>query len=84
MAIVKLFGAFAEMAGWRERTIEVSSLSALRAAVAEAHPDLPGRLDEAATLVILNGAILPVSLRGDDRPLDQDDEVAFGPPVSGG
>ena len=84
MATVKLFGAFSDMAGWSERTLEGSTLGALKAAIAADDARLGERLDHASTLVILNAVLTPRSLRGDDQPIASTDEVAFGPPVSGG
>lgn len=84
MATVKLFGAFQDMAGWAGREIDVTTLGAVKAAVAESDPRLRERLDHPSTLVILNAAIIPHSLRCDDAPVAKSDEIAFGPPVSGG
>ena len=84
MATVKLFGAFQDMAGWAEREIDVATLGAVKAAVADSDPRLLERLDHPSTLVILNATITPHSLRRDDAPVSTSDEIAFGPPVSGG
>ena len=84
MAIVKLFGAFAETAGWRDAEIDAATLDALRQVLIADHPGLTDRLDHPSTFVVLNGAILPPAARAGDRALTPTDEIAFGPPVSGG
>lgn len=84
MATVKLFGAFQDLAGWAEREIEASTLGEAMAVVSGSHSGLADRLIHPSTLVILNATLLPRSLRVDDHPLAAFDELAFGPPVSGG
>jgi molybdopterin converting factor small subunit len=84
MAVVKLFGAFQDRAGWSERVLEVATLGEAVAAIAEEGSELSERLAHRSTLVILNATILPWGQRSDDLPLAADDEIAFGPPVSGG
>jgi molybdopterin converting factor small subunit len=84
MATVKLFGVFRDLAGWSEKEIDLATLGALKATLAEAHPGLSARLDHATTLVIRNALLLRPSERVDDLPLAASDEIAFGPPVSGG
>lgn len=84
MATVKLFGAFRDMAGWAERDVPASTLGEAMAAVAEGHPALGERLVHPATLVILNATVVPGSLRSAGHPVSDTDELAFGPPVSGG
>lgn len=84
MAQVTLFGAFQDLAGWRTRRIEAPTLGALKAAVADGDGRLAERLGHGSTLVILNQTIAPQGLVGDDAALSVDDEVGFGPPVSGG
>ena len=84
MATVKLFGAFQDMAGWSERDIDAATLGEAMAAVADRHERLRERLVHPSTLVILNAALLPRGMRGDDHPITAMDELAFGPPVSGG
>ena len=84
MAIVKLFGAFAETAGWREAEIEAATLDVLRQRLTTDHSGLADRLDHPSTFVVLNGTILPPAARAGDRALAPTDEIAFGPPVSGG
>ncbi len=84
MATVKLFGVFRDLAGWSESVIEVPTLGALKTQLVEAHPGLSDRLDHPTTLVIKNTLLLHRSERGGDLPLAASDEIAFGPPVSGG
>lgn len=84
MATVKLFGAFQDMAGWSERDIDAATLGEAMAAVAKADPRLGERLAHSSTLVILNAALLARGMRGEDHPILTTDELAFGPPVSGG
>lgn len=79
-----LFGAFQDLAGWRTRRIEAATLGALKAAVAGEDDRLAERLGHRSTLVILNQTIAPHGRLGDDSALSADDEVGFGPPVSGG
>lgn len=79
-----LFGAFQDLAGWRTRRIEAATLGALKAAVAGEDDRLAERLGHRSTLVILNQTIAPHGRLGDDSVLSADDEVGFGPPVSGG
>jgi molybdopterin synthase sulfur carrier subunit len=81
MAKVLLFGRLADVAGWRERTIEPSpaSLYALR--------DLIGaedaRLAEALAGSGVRAAVDKALVRG-DAALPPGAEVAFLPPMSGG
>jgi molybdopterin converting factor small subunit len=84
MATVKLFGAFGDIAGWSVREIAAATLGEIKAAVANSDPRLIERLDHPSTLVILNAAVIPFSQRTDGSPILASDEVAFGPPVSGG
>ena len=79
-----LFGAFQDLAGWRTRRIEAATLGALKAAVAGKDHRLAERLGHRSTLIILNQTIAPHGRLGDDSALSADDEVGFGPPVSGG
>lgn len=72
MAKVLLFGRLADVAGWRERTIEAHSLSALKAQLADL-VDAPG----------VHAAVDQVIVRG-DALLGAASEVAFLPPMSGG
>lgn len=84
MALVKLFGAFSDMAGWNERSIDAETLGEVMAVVGADDGRLAERLAHPATLVIVNAAIVPHSLRTPDHPVSAGDELAFGPPVSGG
>lgn len=84
MATVKLFGAFGDSAGWTEQVIDASTLGGLKAILGANHPRLGNRLDHPSTMVILNNTIVPHSLRTDSSPISDEDEIAFGPPVSGG
>lgn len=84
MATVKLFGAFGDMAGWSVREIEASTLGEVKAIVAQGDARLAERLEHPGTLVIVNAAVIPFSLRTDGSPVAAADELAFGPPVSGG
>lgn len=81
---MKLFGAFGDLAGWSAREVEAATLGEIKAAVANGNTRLAERLDHASTLVILNATIIPFRLRTDAAPISETDEIAFGPPVSGG
>jgi molybdopterin synthase sulfur carrier subunit len=78
MAKVLLFGRFADLAGWREKTVEAATLSELRA-VLSADP----RLAEALTGPSVQVAVDKTLVRG-DIALTATSEVAFLPPMSGG
>ena len=77
---VLLLGRLADVAGWRERELEVkpSRLSELRDLLA-AEPALAEALGRTGILV----AVDKVLVRG-DAPLFPNSEVAFMPPMSGG
>lgn len=79
MARVLLFGRLADVAGWRERTIEADSLSTLRAALARDDEALGAALAGPGIQAAVDKAIV----RG-DAPLTAASEVAFLPPMSGG
>ena len=79
MARVLLFGPLRDLAGWREKTIEAASLSALRSALQAEDP----RLGEALSGPGVQAAVDKTILRG-DAPLTATSEVAFLPPMSGG
>ena len=79
MARELLFGRLADVAGWRERTLEADSLSALRAALSAAD----ALLGEALAGPGVQAAVDKAILRG-DAPLTAASEVAFLPPMSGG
>ena len=84
MAVVKLFGAIGDIAGWSEATLPGETLGEIKAAAAGDNVRLAEHLDHRSTLVILNAALTPFSLRSDDLPIAPGDEVAFGSPVGGG
>ena len=73
MAKVLLFGQLADIAGWRERSIEAPTVAALKAQLAELDLDAPG-IHVAVDLAIVRG----------DVALCAANEVAFLPPMSGG
>ncbi len=79
MARVLMFGSLQDCAGWRERDLDVASLSALKALLAEEDAALGDRLSGPGVFVVVNQTMA----RG-DIALAADDEVAFVPPVSGG
>lgn len=79
MAKVLLFGRLSDLAGWREREIDVASIAGLRALLAEEDARLGEALSGPGVQVALDQAIV----RG-DRPLGSGAEVAFLPPMSGG
>lgn len=78
MARVLLFGPLRDVAGWRERHVDASSIAELRARLGE----------DAALAEALAGPGVQVALdqalvRG-DAALSAGSEVAFLPPMSGG
>ena len=81
MARVLLFGRLAEVAGWRERTLDPppASLSVLRAILASQDPTLGAALAGAG----VQAAVDRTLARGDVQ-LSMQSEVAFLPPMSGG
>lgn len=79
MARVLMLGQLAELAGWRERRLEVVTLSALKALLASEDPALGERLNGPGVIAVVNKQMV----RG-DVDLEGDDEVGFLPPVSGG
>ncbi|WGM37205.1 MoaD/ThiS family protein [Caulobacter sp. NIBR1757] len=78
MARVLLFGRFADLAGWREKTIEVATLGDLRALLSS-----DPLLAEALAGPSVQIAVDKVLVRG-DVALTALSEVAFLPPMSGG
>lgn len=78
MARVLLFGRFADIAGWREKTIEAATLGDLRAALAA-----DTRLAEALAGPSAQVAVDKALVRR-DIALTASSEVAFLPPMSGG
>jgi molybdopterin synthase sulfur carrier subunit len=79
MARVLLFGRLADQAGWRDRSVEAISLTALRASIANDDPDLAEALSGPGVQVAVDKALV----RG-DAALTAVTEVAFLPPMSGG
>jgi len=81
MARVLLFGRLADVAGWRERSIEPtpSTLSALRVRLGANDP----ALGEALAGPGVQAAVDKALVRG-DVALTAASEVAFLPPMSGG
>lgn len=78
MARVLLFGRLADVAGWRERQVEGTTLAEIRAALA-ADADLA----EALAGPGVQAAVDRVIVRG-EVALTAASEVAFMPPMSGG
>ena len=79
MARVLLFGRLADQAGWRDRMVEASTLTALRDALASDDPTLADALAGPGVQVAVDKAIV----RG-EAFLAAGAEVAFLPPMSGG
>lgn len=81
MARVLLFGRLADLAGWRERTLDPAPerLSALKALLAGEDPALGEALGRKGVQAAVDKAIV----RG-DAVLRPGCEVAFLPPMSGG
>jgi len=79
MARVLLFGRLADIAGWREREIDLPTVDALRRALCEADPGLAEALGAPGVQVAVDQEIV----RG-DRPVSARTEVAFLPAMSGG
>jgi molybdopterin synthase sulfur carrier subunit len=79
MARVLLFGRLADVAGWRDRSIEAGSLAILRELLAVADADL----GEALAGPGVQTAVDRVVVRG-EAALTEATEVAFLPPMSGG
>ena len=78
MARVLLFGALADVAGWRERDIAGDSVEALKA-ILSADDRLADHLARPGLMTVVNQVVV----RG-DCAVGPDAEVAFAPPVSGG
>jgi sulfur-carrier protein len=78
---VLLFGRLADVAGWRERVLDVppAALSALRVALSKEDP----ALGEALAGPGVQAAVDQALVRG-EAALDGVSEVAFLPPMSGG
>ena len=74
-----LFGALADVAGWREREIDAASVSALRGRLLQLQPELGPALGRSGVQVAVDKALTRA-----DAPLTPASEVAFLPPMSGG
>lgn len=79
MARVLLFGRLADLAGWRDRVVEASSLAGLRDLLAADDTELGEALAGPGVQVAVDKAIV----RG-EAVLAAATEVAFLPPMSGG
>ena len=79
MARVLLFGRFRDLAGWRERDVEATTLFDLRTVLTAESPDFGAALTGPGVQVAVDQTIV----RG-DMPLGPRSEVAFLPPMSGG
>ena len=81
MVRLLLFGRLADVAGWRERSLDPApaSLAALRVRIKADFPELAEALDAKGVQV----AVDKVVVRG-DAVLFAGAEVAFLPPMSGG
>jgi sulfur-carrier protein len=79
MARVLLFGRLSDIAGWREREVDTSTLSHLRALLGSEDAGLGEALAAPGVQVALDQEIV----RG-DAALGLRSEVAFLPPMSGG
>ena len=79
MARVLLFGRLADLAGWRERVVEASSLAVLLGLLATDDAELGEALAGPGVQVAVDKAIV----RG-EAVLAAGAEVAFLPPMSGG
>ncbi len=79
MARVLLFGRLADLAGWRDRTVEAMSLEALRDRLAADDAALGEALAGPGVHVAVDKTIV----RG-ETALAAAAEVAFLPPMSGG
>ena len=80
MARVLLFGPLVDIAGWRERDIDVPALSSLKAFLAWEEEGLGAAIAEPGVQVSIDQEIT----READVPLTPSSEVAFLPPMSGG
>lgn len=79
MARVLLFGPLRDLAGWRERTVDAASVTALTDALTAEDADLGAALRGPGVQVAVDQAIV----KG-DAALNDNAEVAFLPPMSGG
>ncbi len=74
-----LFGALADIAGWREREVEATAISGLRAWLAADDAMLGEALNRPGVQVAIDKSLTRV-----DAALGPFAEVAFLPPMSGG
>ena len=79
MARVLLFGALADLAGWRERDLDAAAVSSLREQLSAEQPSLGEALRRPGVQVALDRTLT----RG-DALIGRHSEVAFLPPMSGG
>ncbi|MBB5745412.1 MoaD/ThiS family protein [Brevundimonas variabilis] len=79
MARVLMFGVLQDLAGWRTREIDTTSLSALTDLLMTEDAVLGERLSRPGVFAVVNQTMVRT-----DVILAPDDEVAFVPPVSGG
>lgn len=79
MAKVLLFGPLQDVAGWRERQVSAVNVSALKAALAAEDAALGAALDGTGVKVAVNQMVTR-----EDVALNDNAEVAFLPPMSGG
>ena len=82
MARLLFFGKLGDVAGGRARDFalgDISTLVALKTAIAKTDPDLGAALGEPSVRCIVNEVVSP-----GDAPISDADEIAFIPPVSGG
>lgn len=78
MAKVLLFGRFADLAGWREKSLEAATLNDLRALLS-ADPRLAEALAGPSVQVAVDKTLVRTEMA-----LTATSEVAFLPPMSGG
>ena len=85
MANILFFGRLADIAGGRERDVqlpaEVKTLGQLRDWLGAGNPALAEALDKPSIRAAINKTIAPVR---EDLTISDSDEIAFMPPVSGG
>ena len=80
MGKVVMLGRLRDLAGWRERDMEIpETIDALVAALSRPDPALGEALRSGRVQIAVNKIVV----RG-DHPLSAQDEVAFLPPMSGG
>ncbi|MFN0207966.1 MAG: molybdopterin converting factor subunit 1 [Planctomycetota bacterium] len=77
---ILLFAGLREKAGTAEITLELPAKSTLAAARAAVEERMPNLLKNAKAAAAVNGAYV----RDESREMNDGDEIAFLPPVSGG